>query len=189
MKFTRNYFTKSGDLWHNRPMPALSKRLKLIFDQLIPGEPVWDICCDHGYLGLAAYESNRFSEVNFVDQVPQIIQRLEETFNQVVKDKDNHTRANFIARAGEHLSHQLNGNVVICGVGSYSIFQIVKSLQEKNLLKARRLILCPQNDVVKIEDLKKLPDFTYRQLSENLVVNEKDRLREIYVLDQVSIHT
>lgn len=170
-------------------MSSLSKRLKLIYDQLLPTKPVWDLCCDHGYLGLYAYESERFTAVHFVDQVPEIIDRLEVTFKEKVMTAANNTSVNFYACAGEDLSRPISGSLVISGVGSYTIFQILKSLQEQSLLKAERLILCPQNDVVSLDELKKLPDFSYRQNLETLTVIEKDRLRQIYVLDLTSLHT
>lgn len=169
-------------------MPVLSNRLKLIFDQLLPDCAVWDICCDHGYLGLNAYQSQLFPEVNFVDQVPEIMARLEERFHREIVQTTNPTTPRFIALSGEDLTLELTGNVVISGVGSYTIFQILKSLQTKNLLKAKRLILCPQNDVVKMDEIKKLPGFLYRQSQDIISVNEKDRVREIFVLDQVT-HT
>lgn len=168
-------------------MPSLSNRLKLIFDQLLPGEAVWDLCCDHGYLGLHAYQSQLFPEVTFVDQVPEIIARLEERFQRDIIQSHNLTNSRFMALSGEDLNLELIGNVVISGVGSYTIFQILRSLHTKNLLQAQRLILCPQNDVVKIDEIKKLPGFLYRQSQDIISVNEKDRVREIYVLD--FIHT
>lgn len=168
---------------------SLSSRLTVIFDQLIPGLPVWDLCCDHGYLGSHAYLRQQFPEVNFVDQVPEIIARLEERFLREIVQPTNPTKPRFIASAGEDLNLEVTGNLVISGVGSYTIFQILKALQAKNLLKAKRLILCPQNDVVKMDEIKKLPGFSYRQILETLSVNERNRVREIYVLDQTSLHT
>jgi tRNA (adenine22-N1)-methyltransferase len=168
---------------------SLSDRLKLIFDQLLPGKPVWDLCCDHGYFGLHAYESQKFSEVFFVDQVPEIIERLKKHFNEKYLASNNLTETNFKVASAENLNISLTGNVVISGVGSYTISQILKSLHTKGLLKADRLILCPQNDVVKIEDLKKLPDFSYQQVHETLSVREKNRVRKIYILDLESTHT
>lgn len=54
-------------------MPLLSNRLKLIFDQLLPGHAVWDICCDHGYLGSHAYrQSQDIISVNEKDRVREI---------------------------------------------------------------------------------------------------------------------
>lgn len=168
-------------------MPALSDRLKLIFDQLLPGYAVWDICCDHGYLGSHAYQSQHFPEINFVDQVPEIITRLEMRFYREIAQSHNPTTSRFLALPGENLNLELTGNVVISGVGSYTIFQILQSLQMKNLLKAHRIILCPQNDVVKIDEIKKLPGFCYRQYQDIISVTEKDRVRDIYVFDL--IHT
>lgn len=168
-----------------KAMAALSDRLKLIFDQLRPNLPVWDICCDHGYLGIHAYQSGQFPAVHFVDQVPEIVQRLEDRFHKVLTATHSATKVSFKALSGESIPEEVTGNLVISGVGSYTIFQILKSLQEKNLLKAERLILCPQNDVVSIEEIKKLPDFSFRQSQENLSVYEKDRLRRVFVFDRV----
>ncbi|WP_409477410.1 SAM-dependent methyltransferase [Pseudobdellovibrio sp. HCB154] len=169
-------------------MPSLSPRLQQIYKQLLTGEAVWDLCCDHGYVGSHAYQSQLFPEINFVDQVPEIIVRLEERFQRDIVQTTNPTATRFITASGEELTLELTGNVVISGVGSYTIFQILKSLQTKNLLKAKRLILCPQNDVVKMDEIKKLPGFLYRQSQDIISVNEKDRVREIFVLDQVT-HT
>ena len=166
-------------------MTTLSPRLKLIFDQLRPALPVWDLCCDHGYLGLHAYRSQKFSSVHFVDQVPEIIDRLKLRFNSEIATINNQTSVTFTPLSGESLPTEVTGNVVIAGVGSYTIFQILQVLHTQKKLKAERIILCPQNDVISIDEIKKLPDFSYRQI-ETYSVMEKDRLRKVFVFDQVT---
>ena len=64
-------------------MIRLSKRLTAVYENLIPNEDVWDICCDHGYLGAAAYKSTRFSNIYFVDRVPATIEKLKIQFEKV----------------------------------------------------------------------------------------------------------
>lgn len=71
----------------------LSPRLELILNHLNPGEPVWDVCCDHGILGRSAIRKNIFSEVHFVDQVVSIMQRLS---SEIIK-----FRPEFILKTGE----------------------------------------------------------------------------------------
>lgn len=89
----------------------------------------------------------------------------------------------FTSLSAEHLTHELTGNLVIAGVGSYTIFQILKALHAKQRLKAERIVLCPQNDVISIDEIKKLPDFPCRQHHESYAVLEKDRLRKVFVFD------
>lgn len=145
---------------------------------------MWDVCCDHGYLGLHAYQSKLFPAVNFVDQVPEIIERLKSRFEKEIRNPDNKTCMTFTSLSAEHLTSELTGNLVIAGVGSYTIFQILQSLHAQKRLKADRLILCPQNDVVSSEEIKKLPDFSYRQNQEIYSVMEKNRLRKVFVFDR-----
>lgn len=115
--------------------------------------------------------------------MPEIIERLKKQFNKKHLISENLTQTHFIPVDAKEINFTLTGNVVISGVGSYTLFQIVKSLYLKGLLHADRLILCPQNDVIKIEDLKNILNFSYHQVHEPLSVNEKNRRRKIYVLE------
>jgi tRNA (adenine22-N1)-methyltransferase len=82
----------------------LTPRLQTIFNSLMLGKPVWDLCCDHGYLGLRCYLSKQFPEVHFVDQVEEIITSLEVKFRENYSDIQNPTKISFIAMAGEKLT-------------------------------------------------------------------------------------
>lgn len=54
-------------------MPSLSHRLKLIFDQLLPGHAVWDICCDHKNPTATRFIQHRdIISVNEKDRVREI---------------------------------------------------------------------------------------------------------------------
>lgn len=56
----------------------LSKRLNTLFDAIPVGyDSVWDLCCDHGRLGMAILETGKAPEVVFVDQIPEITQEVE----------------------------------------------------------------------------------------------------------------
>ena len=101
-------------------MAKVSERLMAIYENLIQGESVWDFCCDHGYLGISAYRSGYFPEVHFVDQVPHIIQRLQQEFAQKHFDEENSQQAFFWAQSGESLEVPLTGTAVIAGVGTVS---------------------------------------------------------------------
>lgn len=122
-------------------MRVLSPRLKMLSDFLIEGSDVWDLCCDHGYLGEAALESGLFPRVHFVDRVPDIIERLRSRLNDRL-DVSKHA-VFYSVDAGE-ISEPLEGTVVLAGVGADRIRQIIGDLLRRQLLHAKRILICPQ---------------------------------------------
>jgi tRNA (adenine22-N1)-methyltransferase len=145
---------------------ALSPKLQIIFEHLLPGEDVWDLCCDHGLLGFQALQTGDFGVVHFVDQVPHIVQKLQirpRTVNLASK-------ARFLCADAATLQEVLTGTVVIAGVGAYTAFEIVKTLSQKDLLRCRRLIVSPQRDETKfihwMADLNLLASHRYQLRSE-----------------------
>lgn len=162
----------------------LSNRLQFIYENLLPGLPVWDFCCDHGYLGVEALKSERFAEIYFVDQVPHIVKDVE----HVVREKFSalHSRAHFIADKGENIFEDVYGNVVIAGVGAFAIFKILSALSQTNRLQAQRLILCPQRDEEKfLPMLNELGEtFAGRfSLTGATLLTERARSRTVYIFD------
>jgi len=120
-----------------------SPRLRAIYDELLPGLPVADLCCDHGYLGLNAYLSQHFPEIHFVDQVPQTMMVLENNFNQYFKNTLNLTQVNFTTSDAGKIQSILTGNVVIAGVGGKNMMRILDYLNQFQILRPKRLILSP----------------------------------------------
>ncbi|WP_413288810.1 tRNA (adenine(22)-N(1))-methyltransferase TrmK [Bdellovibrio sp. HCB337] len=163
----------------------LSERLQLIYENLLPEKAVWDFCCDHGYLGVEALKSRRFSEVYFVDQVPHIIQGLEKTVRE--KFSEVSSQAHFKISKGEEVDCPVTGNVVIAGVGAFAIFKIIKSLFNKNFLQAERLILCPQRDEQKFMDLLSALGASFTDtysIHQEIVCTERRRQRHIYIVQR-----
>lgn len=57
----------------------LGKRLNALFDAIPPGyDSAWDLCCDHGRLGMSLLETRRTEQVHFVDRVTSIMAQLEQ---------------------------------------------------------------------------------------------------------------
>ncbi|WP_415063113.1 SAM-dependent methyltransferase [Bdellovibrio sp.] len=166
-------------------MVKLSRRMQLIYDHLLSGEPVWDFCCDHGYMGLNAYESGSFPEVHFVDQVEHIVGQLQSRFQSEYLRPDSTSRAYFHALPGEDLQEVLRGTAVIAGVGAHTIHKIVGSLYRRELLLVSRLILCPQRDE---EKLVKMLDFELRDnfklCNVHYEVVERGRVRKLLIFDK-----
>lgn len=166
-------------------MFKLSPRLQLIYDQLIPGNPVWDFCCDHGYMGLNAYMSGHFPSVHFVDQVRHIIEQLEKRFQEDHFQEEHSTQAFFLPLAGEEILTPVEGNVVIAGVGAFTVEKILRAISARGLLRAKRLILCPQGGAEKLFlKLREIPEFDYEFSNEDCKIDERGRVRKILILNR-----
>ncbi|WP_374029689.1 tRNA (adenine(22)-N(1))-methyltransferase TrmK [Bdellovibrio bacteriovorus] len=167
-------------------MYKLSERMQFIYDQLLPNKPVWDFCCDHGYMGLNAYESGRFPEVYFVDQVPHIVQQLEQRFHREYYREDALAKAFFLAKKGEDIDLPLTGTAMVAGVGAFTIFNILQELHQKGLLHAQRLILGPQRDELKLREMIRAEgDFGYPFCNEHYEILEKGRARKLLIFDKI----
>ena len=164
----------------------LSIRLQLVYDHLLADEDVWDFCCDHGYLGGAAYKSQSFKDVYIVDPVPSIMDNLKNRFQTFVFSADNKSNAHFLVQKGETVTQLVKGNVCIVGVGGLMICDILKSLAENNLLQAKRLILGPHRDSEKlVEMIEKNDLFKKYKLIKKKDVMENGRKRDFFIFDAI----
>lgn len=162
----------------------LSERLQTVFDHLNPKQDVWDFCCDHGYLGGAAYKSQKFANIYFVDQVDSIIQKLKARFDQFVFCKNNQSQAHFICQSGESLSQEITGTISITGVGGITIYTILSELAQKNNLKAERLILGPHRDNDKLLKLiSENENLKMYSLQKTTAIIEDERHRDVFIFD------
>lgn len=167
-------------------MYKLSRRMQLIYDHLLPGQPVWDLCCDHGYIGLNAYESRQFSDIFFVDQVSHIIENLRHRFLREYCHIDSISQAYFLTMAGEEISQKVFGNLIISGVGTFTMLKILKQLHSGGYLQAEKLLLCPQRDEEKLlVELNQIPHFGYKIRNEHYKIEEKGRIRKLLIFEQI----
>ncbi len=165
----------------------LSIRLQLVYDQLLQNEDVWDFCCDHGYLGGAAYKSQNFKNVYFVDPVPSIMNSLKQRFQTFVYREENKSQAYFLVQKGEDVTLPVHGTVSIIGVGGLTICEILNGLAENNVLQARRLVLGPHRDSEKlVEMIEKNDRLKNFKLTEKKDVVENGRKRDFYIFDVIS---
>lgn len=168
-------------------MPKLSERLKTVFENLIPNKDVWDICCDHGLMGITAYKSKKFPTVYFIDQVPSIMEKLKDLFLKYELKNDSESKAVFICTAGEDIKTNVTGTVCITGIGGLNIFKILEGLSKNNFLNADRLILGPHKDNMKLLELiQKSSQLDRYQLKSEIKVVESNKERSLYVLERKS---
>lgn len=166
-------------------MIRLSERLTVVYENLLPKKDVWDFCCDHGYLGTAAYKSTNFTDIYFVDQVPTIMERLKIQFQKFVFKTDSVSKANFICTAGQDIKTNITGTVCITGVGGLTAFEILDGLSKNNFLNADRLILGPHRDDSKmLELIKSSSKLNQYNLKAEIKIVENDIKRSLFVLDK-----
>lgn len=116
---------------------ALSLRLQTLLDRCDSGLPLWDLCCDHGLLGLHALVSGRFSEVIFNDAVAHVLEPLRA---RVGDD------ARVICGLAEDISEPMHGNIVLAGIGGERIRKILLAHSARGSLQAHKILLCPEKD-------------------------------------------
>lgn len=159
----------------------LSPRMKTFLDHSLKERPLWDICCDHGYVGLGALKDGHFSEVHFVDQVPHIMKKLED----VIKEGESFETPYFIhCLPAENLSEKILGTFLVAGVGGLTIKNIMEPLLKKELMQCERLLFSPQTDEkVLIEFLASDILTSAYDLKEKISIPEGKRIRSLYVLN------
>ncbi len=167
-------------------MIKLSERLTTVYENLLPEKDVWDICCDHGYLGKTAYKNANFTHIYFVDRVPEIMERLKIQFHKSVFKADSAVKATFICAAGQDLNLNVTGTVCITGVGGSTVFKILDGLAKNNFLNADRLILGPHRDEMNLLELiKNSSQINQYHLKAEIKIVENNFKRGLFILDKV----
>ena len=125
----------------------MSERLRFLLSKAQPGEPLWDIGCDHGYLAEGALRSGLFPEVHFVDPVAELVDQAESRVLRRFPLTNGERGPAFFHRCkGEDLAFPVRGSVVIAGMGGLRICSILRTWQSSGVLRASRLILSPHRD-------------------------------------------
>lgn len=138
--------SKKQDLYHlqnisqYRSNMGFPLRLQSLLDRCESGIPLWDLCCDHGYLGLKALSSGRFTEVIFNDSVPHVLDDLRTRLPVGLQCR-------VILGNAEQLTETLLGNVVVAGIGGEKTHRILTTLIQAGRMQARQLVLCPEKDI------------------------------------------
>lgn len=167
-------------------MLKLSPRLQLISDHLIPGEALWDLCCDHGYLGLAAYDSGLFTKVYFVDQVASIMNALEKRFKECHFAEAIKTQASFLCIPGQDIAQPVSGTLVIAGIGGLTSLDIVRGLHKGGHLQASRIIFSPHKAMPTVRHFFiENPSLGYVLSPDEPEIRERGRIRKLLIFDKI----
>ncbi len=166
----------------------LSERLAWIHSRLLSSEPVWDICCDHGILGLAALQSGH-PEVIFVDQVVPILENLRQKLKdspQILPEQSDQ-RHRVLCLDAQNLSEKLYGTVVVAGVGGFKIADFISAWSDRQIISAKRFILSPHKDLIKVKnEMNLLEDYN---LTEEVRLESRTAHWNILVYDRIEVQS
>ena len=153
----------------------MTPRLRFLFSKAKPQIPLWDLACDHGYLGERALRSGEFPEVHFVDPVKHQIEKI----RQRLQKTEFGARAFYYPIRAQKVEKKVLGNLVIAGIGGENLFQILNDLHLASRLQAERLILSPHTDLEHV--MKQMQGWTFYELMEQSSIIEKGRVRTALV--------
>ena len=166
------------------PSPKLTIRMRSFIDHAIPHAPFWDVCCDHGYVGIKALVSSQFTVVHFVDQVPHIMKRLQTLIYQNRELRSEHQYQLHVC-SGEEINSNVEGTLLVAGVGGLTMKNILNALIDKDHLQCDRILLSP------LTDEKVIVEFIMSEFFQGLysvddkkLLPEGKRERPLYILNK-----
>ena len=111
----------------------LGSRLAHIFQWLeeeAPYDELWDLCCDHGRLGLHIHQTQSNTRVHLVDVVPSIIDILQDKYKTL---EDGRLFFKLASAEDISLADVQRQAIVIAGVGGATIIEILEGILRNNL--------------------------------------------------------
>lgn len=152
----------------------ISKRIQEL-TSLVPSatELLWDICCDHGLIGKQLITNY---PVNFIDQVPSIMDKL----NKNLKDSDIPKRYKVItsdARLFNYQNHKIS-TYILAGIGGSLSIEILDKIKMK---KEDFCIISAHKNTDKVR--KHLISAKYKLIDETLV-EENSQFYEILLISK-----
>lgn len=124
----------------------LSKRLSLLAGFHHQEENIWDIGCDHGFLGLSFLTNPIVKEIHLVDPSEPVIKLLQNKTDSYITRK-----ALFIQhKTGQEITLNPCSNLIfIAGMGGKEIQQILTSLLDQKL-SATRFVISPHRNILEL---------------------------------------
>lgn len=126
----------------------LSKRLTALFNQVPIGyDAIWDLCCDHGRLGLALLETERAPLVHFNDSVPSILADLQQRL-------ERYGAVNFQLHQSPaeqlQLPEQGRQLLILAGVGDELSVRIIDALSQQRPVSQLDWLISPANNLFQL---------------------------------------
>ncbi|WP_409439412.1 tRNA (adenine(22)-N(1))-methyltransferase TrmK [Psychromonas sp. GE-S-Ul-11] len=170
----------------------LNKRLLSLSEMVNePYDLVWDCCCDHGLLGFKILAGGLIKQLNFVDVVPEITDKLALKLQQ----HGHHLPADVrwkvlcqdvseikLAESALQLPMTAKQLVIISGIGGDLMIDIMKRLVTTCKDLHLDFLLCPVQHTYKLR--KVLRELEFKSKAERLVLENK-RGYELLLISQI----
>ncbi len=157
----------------------MSDRIRRLASFVRPHSVLYDLCCDHGYIGFTAWDSKPLAELVFVDQSPNALRAVHETLHERQLHVDPRVRV--ITGLAEKIQiDDRPSDFVMAGVGIRTIVTIIRELFPHGL-GPHRLIICPEKNSLELRSF--LQTQSLGLVAEDVVM-EAERFREIIVLEE-----
>jgi len=139
---------------------------------------IWDLCCDHGHLGLHLHHNHKSTHVHLIDKVSSIIDKIQKKYATLINSRLHIQKLDAQDIVLAETSRQM---IIIAGVGGGTI---------KSLLQA--IITNPRNDTQYAIDFILSPNahtFELRRFLNNNENNKKfELIKETFISDNGKHH-
>ncbi|WP_133245608.1 tRNA (adenine(22)-N(1))-methyltransferase TrmK [Pelagibaculum spongiae] len=148
-------------------MKKLSLRLQTIFELVPFGyDVIWDLCCDHGYLGLMLAKEKISEQVFLIDCVPSIIENLQARLKKLPQIK-NVAQAGLQDAGTIQLVEKKKQLLIISGVGGLATIELLQQIFSNNPSQEKPdLLLSPKHHLFAVR--KFLISQGYQLINETL---------------------
>jgi len=120
---------------------SLSVRLKTVYNLILPKRPLWDIGCDHGYVGLHAHHNRLCTEVNLVDQSREVLDSTRLRIAEWFPGGTGEGLRVWCLDAEREALPISAGTVVMAGLGTPTIVRVIANLFPENVPTEVRVVL------------------------------------------------
>lgn len=150
-------------------MKKLSRRLEALVEHC-DGEyqHIWDMCCDHGYLGMTLIKKHPSANIHFVDIVPSLTKEVSSNLERFFAQDSARLHVSCQDVVDAPLSEFAGTTlVVIAGIGGELMMSMITALREKHAHRNVDFLLCPVNETYLLR--RQLSKLNLNKLEETLV--------------------
>jgi tRNA (adenine22-N1)-methyltransferase len=153
----------------------VTQRIVRLGSYVVEGRPTFDLCCDHGLIGLWAWSRHPLPELHFVDRAPGVVAKLESALGKRL-DLER-----FFFHAIDAAELKLPSepcNVIVAGVGYRAMVRIIEAIYP--IKHPHRLIISVHAEEESVEPTLKKIGWRLHEISS---VEERGRIRSISAWD------
>lgn len=154
-----------------------SLRLEALAQHHRKEKHIWDIGCDHGFLGRSFVENAHVQSINFVDPSAPVIQQLKKSLDSYISKGKFHIEQN----EGQRILLYPESNLVfIAGMGGKEIQDILQA-HSHQAVKETRWVISPHRNILELR--RYLKNSQYR-LEKEMLVEEAGRFYQVITLNR-----